>query len=350
MKPEDFLLFNETLRGAVKAGAPLPEGLEAFARELGRGPADSVLAVAADLRQGLPLSEALERQGKVFPRVYVRLVQAGEKAGNLEAVLQRVLEAGREAVRLRNAVEEAFAYPFVLCIVLAVVHLLWALAIAPQMGRAFSEMYGEMGFRDGLPLPTQVSLWMMEHGVWTTGVPLTALVVALLLFRGLSAGWIRVGPALERLLTWLPPVGGMLQAGTASRFCHAAGLLLERGVPAPEALALSAEASGSAWMAEDLTSAEDQSRRGANFADALHAFQALPPVVLWMVRQGEGRGDLAGTLDQLGRLYLDVALRRMRLLRSTLLPLLLMLMGLWVGFTVVSMFLPLVQMMGMIGA
>ncbi len=349
---EDFLLFNETLRSAVLVGAPLPEGLEILAREMEKAPArEAAAGIAQDLRQGLPLSEALAKRPGVFPPVYARLIQAGERAGNLHVVLQHVTAFEREMVRLREGLREALVYPVFVCLFSVLILLLWGTRLAPELARDFGRMYSEMGLDGGLPLPTICSLWMLNHGPWIGWGAVGLMAVLLIgLACAMKRGRSLLGAGSERILWKLPVLGGMLKAAAASRFSHTAALLVGRGVPAPEALTLSAEAAGSSWVSDDAQTAKDLSERGGSFSDALHAFRALPDVLLWMARHGEGRGELPAALEQLGQLYLDAAIRRARFLKI-LAPPLFILAGpvLVAGFTVLSLFLPLIDMMDKMG-
>jgi general secretion pathway protein F len=348
---EDFLLFNETLRSAILVGAPLPEGLEVLAREMGRAPVREASAwVAGELRNGSSLSQALAQRPGVFPPVYARLVQAGERAGNLHAVLQGVTAVEREMLRLRSGLKEAMVYPVLLSIFCSLLLLLWGTTLAPQMGRDFSAMFTDMGLDGGLPLATPPALWILLHGPWIGwGAVGITLALILVFWMGSARGLSPFSAGTERVFWRFPVLGGMLRAVAASRFCHTAALLVGRGVPAPEALVLSAEASGSAWVSADAPTAEGLSERGGTFSDSLHAFHALPDVLLWMARHGEGRGELPSALEQLGQLYLDAALRRARLLRMFSPAFFILLVAGIAAGTVLALFLPLIAMMTQMG-
>ena len=331
---EDLLIFNETLRSAAAVGAPLPEGLLALAREMGSAPArEAVEKVAADLRAGMPLSEALGRKPEAFSPLYVRLVLAGEKAGSLEAVLRRVSAVERETLRLRGEIREALVYPLFVCLAIFGVIFVLSNLVMPVFSTLISDM--DIG---NLP-------WLTRHGIWLMPLPLLPmLVLAWLLLRPRKGGTF-LSAWEEKWIGWIPLVGGLVKVLAASRFCHAAGLLLERGVPAPEAIRLASEASGSARMVLQAPVARELSEQGGSFTDALPALRTLPDTVLWICKHGERRGDLAGALDQLGRLYLDAALRRMRILRSLATPAFVLLTFPAAAITAWSVFLPLVNLM-----
>lgn len=344
---EDFLLFNETLRSAILVGAPLPEGLEVLAREMGRAPVrEAAAGVAEDLRNGVSLSQALTKRPGVFPSVYARLVQAGERSGNLHAVLQSVTAVEREMVRLRSGLKEAMVYPVFLCVFCSLLLLLWGTTLAPRLVGDFGAMFADMGLGGGLPLPTLQALWILRHGPWIGwgAVGITGTLI-LIFWMGMARGLSPFSAGTERVFWKFPVLGGMLRAVAASRFCHTAALLVGRGVPAPEALVLSAEASGSAWVVGDAPRAKGLSEGGGTFSDSLHAFHALPDVLLWMARHGEGRGELPSALEQLGQLYLDAALRRARLLRIFSPAFFILLVAGIAGGTAVVLFLPLIDMM-----
>lgn len=347
---EDFLAFNEALRGAILVGAPLPEGLETLSRELpGRQAASA--AVAGDLRRGLTLSEALAKQGNAFPAVYVRLVQAGERAGSLHAVLQRVTGFGREMTRLRAELRESLVYPIFLYAMACLVLALWGGFFAPTLGREFGGLLRDLGVEGPMPRATVAGLWILGHGpwfVWMSAALLCLLLGAIWTGSGLARG--RSGAGVERLLMRVPALGALLRAMAASRFCHTASLLVERGVPAPEAIPLAAEASGSAWVSADAAAARRASEGGASFGDAVAHLEGLPGVVSWLVRHGESRRELPQALEQLGQFYLDATVRRARLMRSLAPTFLVLAVGLFVVGTAVTLFLPLVSMMSGISA
>lgn len=332
-----ILLFTREMADLIDAGLPIDRGLSVLIEQSDDDALRAmVTAMREDVRAGKPLSEALQRFPREFPPLYANMIRAGEVAGQLPQVMSRLADFLEKEHLRRAQVMAALTYPSVLIsvAVLAVTFLLTF--VIPRLQDVFRDLGAD------LPLPTQMllalSAGLMRYW-WAIGGVIAATV---LLFRA----WVRTdgGCRVYDSFRLSAPLFGVLATKLVmARFVRTLGTLLAGGVPILEALAIAATAVGNAVASDRIGSVRDAVRQGETLAAALETTGGFLPLVVHMTAVGEETGRLpkmlirtSDTLD----MEVDNAMRR---LTSLVEPMVVLLMGGFVGFVVLSILLPIFQ-------
>lgn len=287
--------------------------------------------------EGHSFSDALARHPSVFPPLFLSAIRAGEAAGKLDAVLPKLVEFGEQQELLESRLRSALAYPALLLVlgIGSLVFFIWA--VVPRMAGLFDQLGG------ALPWPTKalitLSQGLAQSWVW---------VVAAVLGLGMLVSRLRRLPvvvaAAERVLMRLPMSREVLQARQVSRFTRTLQLLLDSGLPVFHALDVARPTLGSALMERRMQEAREHVKRGASVSESLRLARCFPPLVTHMVAVGESGGTLVAVLDELASYYERFLDESLRLLTVLLEPMMILVMGLLVGFCVLAMVLPVFQM------
>lgn len=331
------LLFTREMADLLDAGLPMDRAFSVLIEQTDSEALRTMLAaMQGDIRAGQPLSEALTKFPREFPELYVNMVRAGEVSGQLASVMERLAAfLEKEAVR-RSQIMAALTYPMVLIsvAVLAVTFLLtW---VIPKLSGVFKEM-GAV-----LPLPTRILLGMagfLTHWWWAI---LLAIVGGFFGFRA----WVNTDAgrrAFDGFRLRAPMLGALTQKIVAARLVRTLGTLLGGGVPILDAMDISSAAVGNRVATEAVIAARGSVRQGETLHQAMEQAGNFLPVVRHMTAVGEETGRLphmllrtADTLD----FEVDSAMRR---LTSLVEPLVVLLMGGFVAFVVMSILLPIFQ-------
>ena len=338
VKPEEFLLFNQEFIALVRAGLTIPEALQLAAnRPDNPGLGQMLQRVLEDVRGGVILSEACARHREVFDALYVSALKTGEKTGDLPNVLIRYQDYLRHRVALRKKVSQAMAYPAFLLIALGVILAVLFAFVMPR----FVAMYADFGAK--LPWPTQLLIDIVEH------MPLIApsLVV---LGVGVWFGWrswttTESGRlAVDRLKERIPYIGSINRLVAVAQLARSISTLLAGGTPLVEAMRTAQESVTNRAYSARLARATQQVMEGGSLAQALKAEQLLPETAIKMVEVGEASGKLDGMLAEVAQFYEETLDHRLARVMALIEPLLMLLMGILVGGTIVTMYLPIFNM------
>lgn len=330
---EDLAYTTLQLSALLRSGIPMDEALGSLADSAETARMRRALArVRVRLQEGEGLAGALA-EDEIFPPMLVRMVGAGEEAGQPGAILERYALFLQQELEHRRALTSALAYPVVL--VTLSISLLIALLIF--LTPVVEEMYASMG--QELPALTQamVTAGSLLRG-W--GLPLLGLL-------GLGATLIlRTLPrlALDRARLQLPLAGPMLRSGLMSRWARTLGMLQGAGVPLVRALQMSREVVDNELLHRELRGLESAVERGEGLAQAAGRIHLIPPLLQQFLRTGERTGELEPMLESAARFYERELNRRRGALTGWLEPALILFMGVIVGLLVVSALLPLSQL------
>jgi type IV pilus assembly protein PilC len=335
----DRAVFTRALGTLVRSGLPLVRGLELLARQE-RNPRLRAAAedVASAVRGGLPFSDALARHPRIFGRLQVDMVRAGEKAGALGEVLERLARFEEKRAALTGRVRAALAYPVVvLAVAFAVVAGLLAFVV-PRFEQIFADLLR------GAPLPP------LTRAVVAAGELVRAHAVALALGGG-AAGWLvrraaataTGGRWVERLALALPVLGPLLLRARVARAARTLGTLLAAGVPILEALRLARGTADSPRLESALAAVEARVGAGSSLAASVAATGAFPPSVASLLEVGEETGRLAEMLGRVAEMHEEEVDAAVAALGAVLEPLLIVGLAAVVGTIVVALFLPIVR-------
>jgi len=301
----------------------------------------TLIQVRKDVEGGSTLSNALAKHPQVFNMLYVSMVKAGEMGGVLDEVLDRLAGFMEKDFTLKKRVKSALTYPMViLCMAIGIVIFL-VTYILPTFVALFEGMHLK------LPLPTQI-LMMVTKGAKNPliVIPSLAIMAALVVLGGKYVQTPQGRKQYDRFKLNVPVFGLLNKKVAISRFCRTLGTLLSSGVPIMQALEIVGKASGNEIIADTVAKVRESIREGESIASPLGASGMFPPMVTQMVAVGEETGNLDAMLSKISDFYDTEVEYLLSSLTSMLEPIMIVGMGGIVGFIVISVFLPLYQLIG----
>jgi len=332
----ELVVFSQELAALLRAGLPLVQSLSMLVERQRQPRLKGLLArVVERVRSGGELSEAFAEQGDALPPLYASAIRAGERTGDLETVLLRVVRYFRLLLEARRKVYTALVYPSVLLGLSLVMLGVMALFVVPR----FRVFYDAMDLAE-LPLLTRITLGTATALRNQLPLALAALVLAFpfaLRWSRSAAGQLSLG----RLRLALPVLGGIFHGFAISEFCRSLSTLLAGGLPLLQALEIAVGAVGNAWVRDRLAPVIERVREGAALHVALAETGVAPPIVLDMVQVGEATGALDGMLASASEFLDEEVETRMQRLLQLIEPLMLVVVGGLVATLLVSVYLPI---------
>jgi type IV pilus assembly protein PilC len=334
IRPEDFLIFNQQFNTLIKAGLPILRALDLLTERAAASRLRPILAeVRQRVRDGALLSEALAAQGS-FPPVYVTVITAGERSGNLTGVLEQYVSYLRVSTGFRSRLVTALIYPAVL-VASAVLVVTYVVTFAmPQ----FAALYHELGVP--LPAPTRIllsiALPLRTYFLALIGAVAFA-TVAILLWTRSDRGAL----AIDRVKPRVPVVGDIWLKTQIAQFARTLSTLLGGGAPLVAALHTSSAAMDSRLISASVDGAAERVKQGQSLYLSLAETHLVPGLALEMIEVGEASGALTAMLTSVAEFYEEeVGTRLQRTL--TWIPIaILVAMALVIGFILIALYLPL---------
>jgi general secretion pathway protein F len=327
----EILTFTTELSVLLGAGLPLDRSLNIIAEvSEGKEMKQIVQAILRSIREGSSFSDALQKHPKVFPRLYINMVRAGEAGGILDVVLEKLNEFLESAKELRDSVISAMIYPSILIIGGGASIVFMLTFVLPR----FAGIFADMGTT--LPATTQMILWVSDlfrKFWWIMGA---AGVLCYFLFRKFIS-------TAEGRLKWdglkLKLMRDVITKLETARFCRTLGTLLKSGVPLLQALNNSTDVVGNRLIARTLEKLHKEAKEGKGLAEPLAGLKVFPPLALSMIRVGEETGQLDNMLIKVAITYEKSLREAIRRFMNLLEPAIIIAMALIIGFIVVSVFL-----------
>jgi type IV pilus assembly protein PilC len=339
----EFLVFNQELATLLKAGMPLVQSLDLLRRRVDSPVFRPVLDdVHERVRSGTALSDAFGAHGDLFPRVYTASLLAGERSGNLDAVLRRYVEYTKIIATVKRKTVSALVYPAVLTSLALVVVTIIILKVVP----AFADFYG--GFNAQLPLSTRVIVAVSDFVRTQFLLIIGVLVGCVVLFLG----WVRRSGQKARahhLILRVPMLGQVARKFATSQMSRTLATLLGGGLPLVNALDIAAHSIGNQYMAGQLEIVSSRVREGESFAAALEARHAFPEVAVKMAEVGESTGALQDMLNTVADFYDEEISTTMERFITLVEPVLLVVMGLVIAGLLLALYMPLFQLSSVLG-
>ncbi len=331
--------FTQQFSILLDAGLPVVRSLKILANQMKPGLMKVVSEqVADDVETGNSLSEAMAKHPKVFDRLYVNMIKAGEAGGVLDTILQRLAAYMEKAQALKRKIVGASIYPLVVISVAVIILTGIMIWIIPQ----FKKVFAELG--TSLPALTQVLMVISEAVVqfWFL-IPLIPISI----FTGIKlTGRTRAGRLLiDRFKIRAPLFGTIMRKAVIARFCRTLGTLLQSGVPILDALNIVKNAVGNEVVATAIGDVHDSIREGESIAGPLAQSRIFDDIVINMIDVGEETGELDKMLIKVANNYDDEVDAAVGALVSILEPIMIVGLGGTIGFIVVALFLPLVSLM-----
>lgn len=338
----DLSLFTRQLATLVRAGLPLEEALLAVSQQTEKPRVQSiVLGVRARVMEGHTLADGFAEFPRIFPEIYRATVAAGEQAGHLDRVLERLADYTEGREQIRQKVLAAMLYPIVLTVMSFGIVSLLMVYVVPKVVAVFENSKAKLPMVTRLLIST--SAFFRNYGLYL----LIAAVVAVVLFRR----WQRDPAArrrVQRLQLRTPLVGKLTRGFNTARFTRTFSILSASAVPVLEALRISGEVVTNLPMRDAVTDAAARVREGAPIGRSLAVSRMFPPMTIHLISSGESSGQLENMLERAAisqERELDGLLSA---LVGLLGPLLIIVMGLFVMGIVFAMLLPIIEMNNLI--
>lgn len=334
----DLALLTRQLATLLRAGLPLDEGLQAVSEQTEKPRLKSIiLGVRARVLEGHPLAAGLEDFPHAFPVVYRATVAAGEQAGQLDAVLERLAEYTESRHGLRQKVSQALVYPIVLTVMAFSIVIFMLMYIVPKIVAVF-ETTGQQ-----LPVLTRALIWLSEFlQSWWFAV---AAAIALIVFT--ADRLLRREDVLRKVHRWLlrtPVLGRVARGLNTARFTRTLSILSSSGVPVLEALRIGATVINNLPMREAVEEASVRVSEGAAIGRSLSQSKLFPPMSIHLISSGESSGELDSMLERAAKHQENEMDSLLSTMLNVLEPALLVLMGLMVLAIVMAILLPIFQL------
>ncbi len=322
----------------MDAGLPLLRGLRVLEKQEKNVTLKEILGkLATSIEGGSTFSEALAQHPKVFNRLFVNMVKAGELGGVLEVVLKRLAEFSEKAQKIKGKVKAALFYPIAVLIVAIGIMILLMCFVVPK----FKDVFAGMGFK----LPT-FTLFVMgvsdiiKNNILATMGVLALCVIAFLLFIKTKFGrhcW-------DKFQLHMPAFGPVISKVAISRFTRTLGTLVSSGVPILQALTIVRETAGNVIIAGAVQKIHESVKEGETITAPMEGSGVFPPMVVSMVDVGEQTGALPEMMMRIADDYDEQVDNAVSAMTSLLEPIMIIFLAVIVGSIVIAMFLPLIQM------
>ena len=351
IKPKNLMIFTRQLATLIDSGLPLLRGLTV----LGKQEPNPVLrttisALGESVQGGSTFSESLAQHPRIFNKLYVNMVKAGELGGVLEVVLNRLAEYQEKAHKLKNKIVSAMVYPVIVMFIAVSILLFLMVFIVPK----FKDMFSEMGDQE-LPMISQVvfgfsdflitsNVWIIPNVVW--------ILLAGVIFYLSFAAWGRTPKGrnfVDALKLKLPIFGDIQRKSAVSRFSRTLGTLVTSGVPILQALNITKETAGNVVISHAIGQVHEAVKEGESIVTPLQASGVFPNMVISMVHVGEETGQLPEMLLKVADVYDDEVDNAVTALTSILEPIMIVFLALVVGSVVFALFLPLIKIINTMG-
>ena len=345
IKSKDLTIFSRQFSTMVNSGLSMLRCLYVLEEQTPNKKFAKVIGeIRADVEAGIALSDALEKHPKVFNRLYVSMVRAGELGGILDEVLNRLAEQLEKEDSIRRAVKSAMVYPMVIGIFALVVLLGMVMFLIP----IFSAMYKSLG---NAKLPALTRVMVSFSGLLKSWKGAVVLVVVIALIWGLR----RLKRTERGTMVWdrfklhIPMgIGQIVRKLAVARFSRTLGTLITSGVPILQAIEITGQAAGNAVIEKAMKEVQVSVKEGQSITAPLEKESVFPAMVTQMISVGEETGSLDAMLGKIADFYEDEVNASVKSLTSILEPILMLGVGAIVGTVVIAMYLPIFNMMNIV--
>lgn len=338
IKLKDISLFCKQMSVMLESGIPLNNAVDILEQQAtSKNLKSSLKIVSKSLKEGSQLSKAMLDQEGMFPDLLIRMVQAGEKTGKLDEVLEKMSEHYTKELKTSRQIQGAMIYPAVLAFLAVAAVLALLYVVIPS----FSGIFEQSGM--AMPLPTRIVLaasnfvrssWYILFGV------IGILVFLFLRYRSTEAGRYQ----LDRLKLNLPVIKGPMQKIVTARFASTLAILTSAGIPLVEAIESAAATTNNAVVIEKMKIANEGLQKGERLTGMITATGLFPPMMLSMVKIGEESGSLESMLVKTSDYYEEELETAIKQLLSLLEPAMIIVMGVIIGGIVASVMLPMFEL------
>jgi type IV pilus assembly protein PilC len=346
VKAKDLTVFSRQFATMVNSGLSMLRCLYVLEEQTPNKKLAVVITdVRADVEAGIALSDALEKHPKIFSRLYVSMVRAGELGGILDEVLNRLAEQLEKSDQIRRAVKSAMIYPILIGSFAIIVLIGMVLFLIP----IFASMYKDLG-NAKLPLLTQIMVTVSDAALT---FPLN--VIILIAIIAAIYGLIRLKKTNRGTHVWdrfklhIPMgIGEIIRKLAVARFSRTLGTLITSGVPILQAIEITGQAAGNVVIEDAMVDVQTSVKEGQSITEPLTKVKVFPTMVTQMISVGEETGSLDAMLAKIADFYEDEVNASVKSLTSILEPIMMLFVGALVGTVVISMYLPIFNMMNIV--
>ncbi len=343
VKMRDFSIFCRQFATMINAGVSLVRCLDVLEQQTASARLKEIIRdIQVEIQGGATLSRSMGKYPRVFNNLTVGLVRAGEVGGVLDETLDRLAGFSESDMELRRKVKASMTYPVMVMIVAILIVTFLVVFILPK----FMAMFLELGMtEDQFPLPTRIMMGISHFMIskwWLCAVIVFGLVTAINRIKATKTGkryW-------DLLMLKLPVFGGLTHKIAVARFARTLSTLLSSGVPILQAMETTAGTVDNTIISDAIMASRASIREGDTIADPLTDSGQFPPMVVQMIAIGEETGQLDNMLTKVADFYESEVEAALESLTAALEPLLIVFLGVVVGFIVIAMFLPLIGIIG----
>lgn len=339
---KDIAVFSRQLSAMLNAGVTLIKALNILYLQVEKkNIKESIKRLYESVQKGDQLSEAMKKQDAVYPEIMISMIEAGEASGRLDSVIAKVAETFEKDVKLRNKIKSSMMYPIILAVLCILVVLILVMKVLPVfMGMFTAEMT--------LPLPTRMVMGFSDimTAYWYI-VMLAVVIIVLVLKIYISTeegkkNW-------HSMLLRLPVIGNTITKISAVRFSRTLSTLLSSGMTLIQSLEIVIQVVGNRVIMEGLNITKEDIRKGMPLSQSLRKANVLPPMVYSMISIGEESGSIEDMLTKTSEYYDDEVESAIQKMVTLLEPILIVFMGVIVGFIIISIMLPMLEIYQSIG-
>ncbi len=333
LSAQDVNLITGKLAIMLRAGLPLDNALEMLGNLVNPGPGRQILEkIRADVQNGAPLSEAMQPYPQVFDKLYVNTLKAGEAAGALDTVLERLADYLERSRELKETIKSALIYPAILFFVALISLAILLIYVVPQ----FSDLFE--GMDQAMPLPTAIVIGVSEFiQRWWWAI----LLIKIAAYIGIK--WMYQNPgtrkSIDKRLLKTPLLSDLIKKIEVARFSRTLGTLTANGVPLLNGLSIVSETVNNTIMSDALNSVSDQLREGKGMAKPLDETGLFPQLAVQLIHVGEETGELEKMLNQLADIYDNEVKETVKRLLTLLEPALIIGLGVIIAAIIMSILL-----------
>lgn len=345
VKQKEMMVFTRQLATLIDAGLPLLQSLNVLSKQEPNPDLRATIgALGESVQGGSTFSEALGAYPKMFNKLFVNMVKAGELGGVLEVVLKRLAEYQEKANRLRGKVVSAMVYPIIILVISVGILVFLMLAIVPK----FKEMFEGQNME--LPALSRFVFNFSDYCIHDDIIPVVPnafVFIVLLVAAGIGVGFWKKTPkgarVMDRFMLKIPKLGHLNKVSAVTRFSRTFGTLVASGVPILQALLITRDTAGNVIVADAITKIHDSVREGESIVTPMSACDVFPPMMISMVDVGEETGQLPDMLLKVAEVYDEEVDNAVSALTAMLEPLMIVFLAVVVGGIVLAMFMPMME-------
>jgi type IV pilus assembly protein PilC len=336
VKLKDLAVFSRQFATMINSGLSLLRALNILTEQTENPTLKAAIkAIRDDVERGSSLSSAMSKHPKIFSKLFVSMVRAGETGGQLDTVLNRVADNLEADHRLRQKVKSAMTYPVVVAGIAVVLLSVMLLFIVPTFAKMFISLGGE------LPLPTKILLAISSKAKILIPVLLVLSVGGFITYKRLRPRNAEFRLTADKVKLRVPVFGKLFLKVALARFTRTLGLLLKAGVPVLHALDIVSDTTGNEVVTRATMDVKESVRAGESMASPLERHSVFPPMTVQMIAVGEDTGALDAMLDKISDFYDQEVETTTEQLTALIEPVMIAVLGGIIGGMVIALYMPM---------